>query len=200
MSFVIQLDNGTSLTYKEYLLSPGWIWKRNHRRMIDGKCAICGSPIDLNVHHLTYKNVPNEKTTDLVTLCRFHHIEIEEQKDQPWYDSFHIFNKMLIKQFIKEHEQLDYSAGGNRDYCKLDVIKRDLFPYMKEHGANLDRLHGSNDVQCYFRNKRYEIILGYIEHGYPIEVTKTRVRFSYNMIKKVYDNPDLARSILKGGY
>ena len=186
------------MTYKEYLQSDDWKRKRDYRRKIDGRCAICGSPLDLNVHHLTYDNVPHEEMTDLVTLCRFHHMEIEKMKTKPWYDSFHILNHMLAAQFCKENEHLDYSAGGPKDYCQIKVIQKDLFPYMKNHGANLNYLTGTNDVQAYFRNKRYGIILDYIEHGYPMSETVKRVRFSYNMIRKVYEDPIKAKLIMNG--
>lgn len=183
--------------YDNYLASPEWKRKRDERRLIDGKCAVCGSPMDLNVHHLTYKNVPHEKTTDLITLCRFHHMEIESKKGQPWYDSFDTLNHMLIAQFIKEYEHLDYSAGGNRDYCNLNTVKKDLFPFMKEHGANLDMLHGTSEVLTYFRNKRYKIILDYKNHGYPIEITRTRIRCSDKMLRKAYNHPDVVEEIIK---
>ena len=57
---------------------------------------------------------------------------------------------------------------------------------------------GTNDVQAYFRNKRYGIILDYIEHGYPMSETVKRVRFSYNMIRKVYEDPIKAKLIMNG--
>lgn len=184
------------MTYKDYLMSDAWKWKREKRLLIDQKCSICGRPFDLEVHHMTYKTFPNENTTDLITVCRNCHSKIESIKAEPWYDSFGIVNRLLIKQFIKEYESKDYSAGGVIDFCNLEVVKRHLFPYMKEHGANLNYLGGTNRVIGYFRDKRYEVILNYIEHGYPKEIAKQRLRFSYSMIDKVYKNPEAIRNYL----
>lgn len=33
------------------------------------RCALCGSPRNLQAHHITYKNLFNEKPGDLVCLC-----------------------------------------------------------------------------------------------------------------------------------
>lgn len=184
------------MTYKEYLMSDEWKWKREKRLLIDQKCSICGRPFDLQVHHMTYKTYPDENTTDLITVCKKCHERIESLKAAPWYDSFGIVNKLLVAQFIKEHQMQDYSAGGQIDFCNLEVTKKYLFPYMKEHGANLNYLSGAGSVQAYFRNRRYEVILDYIEHGYPKEITKQRVRFSTSMIDKVYKNPEIARRLL----
>jgi hypothetical protein len=185
------------MTYKEYLMSDEWKRKRDKRLLIDQKCSICGKPFDLQVHHMTYKTFPNEHTTDLITVCKNCHTRIESIKDQPWYDSFGIVNGLIINQFNIENENNDYSAGGHIDFCNLETVKRYLFPYMKEHGANLDYIGGTNKVIEYFRDKRYEVILNYIEHGYPKEIVKQRVRFSNSMIDKVYKNPEIAREAIK---
>jgi 5-methylcytosine-specific restriction endonuclease McrA len=59
------------LEYREYLKSKWWKKISGERRKIDGfKCVICKSKKNLNVHHLSYKNVGCENTyTDLITLC-----------------------------------------------------------------------------------------------------------------------------------
>lgn len=184
------------MTYKEYLMSDDWRRKRDKRLLIDQKCSICGRPFDLEVHHMTYKTFPNENTTDLITVCRNCHSRIESLKKESWYDSFGIVNKLLVDQFVKEYATKDYSAGGDVDFCNLEIVKRYLFPYMKEHGVNLNYLSGTNRVIERFRDKRYKVILNYIEHGYPKEIVKQRVRFSHSMIDKVYKEPEKTRKTL----
>ena len=185
------------MNYQEYLKSDDWKCKRDERRAIDGKCAICGSIIDLNVHHLTYKTFPDESASDLITLCRYHHEIVENRKNSPGSDSFHIVKYMMVEHFIKEYEHLDYSSGGNIDLCNLNIIKRYLYPFFREHGFPLNSLSGSSAIQRYFRNKRYGIILDYIERGFPLEVARTRVRFSDQMLRKVYSDPQKARRIMQ---
>lgn len=185
------------MDYQRYLMSNEWKWKRDKRLAIDGKCSICGRPFDLQVHHMTYSNCPNEQITDLITVCRNCHERIESKKAYPGYDSFSIVNKLIVEQFIKQHKERDYSAGGDLNLCDLTTIKRYLFPFMKEHGANLDYINGTSIVQCYFRNRRYEVIFQYMKMGYPKEEAKKRLRFSSAMIDKVYEAPEVAKRLLK---
>ncbi len=37
------------------------------------RCTVCNSDKGLQVHHKTYKNIFNEKQSDLITLCRTCH-------------------------------------------------------------------------------------------------------------------------------
>lgn len=185
------------MDYQRYLMSNEWKWKRDERLAIDSKCSICGRPFDLQVHHMTYSNFPNENMTDLITVCRKCHEKIEEQKNYPQSDSFHIVNKLIAEQFIKEYKDRDFSAGGDLNLCELATIKKHFFPFLKEHGGDLDHIVGTSVIQCFFRNRRYEVILRYIEKGYPKEEAKKRLRFSGTMIDKVYINPDSAKRALK---
>lgn len=185
------------MNYREYLQSDEWKEKRDRRRTIDGKCAICGSKIDLNVHHLTYENVPNEKTSDLVTLCRKHHVEIESQKNRPGSDTFCALNHMMQAQFCEEFKALDYSGGGNLDFCKIDVVKKYFWPFLKQRIGDTDRIYGCVLIQIYFRNRRYEVILDYIRRKYPPHIVANQTLFSRKMIYKVYERPEMATQALE---
>lgn len=72
--------------YRKYLKSRQWQEKRTVRIMLDGKvCQECGSAINLQVHHLTYDNIPNEDLSDLITLCKtchtkLHAVDIKRKK------------------------------------------------------------------------------------------------------------------------
>lgn len=65
--------------YKVYLDSPHWkaIRKRLYREY-EYKCAMCGSPKNLNVHHITYDNLGEEKDEDLTVLCQKCHSELHD--------------------------------------------------------------------------------------------------------------------------
>lgn len=65
--------------YKAYLNSPRWqaIRKRLYREY-DYKCDRCGSSKNIQVHHLTYENLGEEKDEDLVVLCQKCHSELHE--------------------------------------------------------------------------------------------------------------------------
>lgn len=181
---------------EEYLASNDWKRKRNTRIMADKVCQICGRPFDLNVHHMTYNNVPHERMSDLITVCRNCHLKIEKRKPAPWYDSFHIVNDLIAIQFCKENLANDLSGKGKYDFCKIQTIKECFLPYLKAHGGTLDQPR-TNTIQAFFRNRRYEIILDYLDKGYPEYICYNQTLFSRNMIHKVYTNPTTARKLLK---
>ena len=67
--------------YLDYLQSSKWLEKRIERLKMDNfRCCRCGSPHDVQVHHLTYKNIGNENVyEDLITLCDSCHESIEKE-------------------------------------------------------------------------------------------------------------------------
>ena len=68
------------IDYAAYLSSPEWRNKKRERLQKDGfQCQICGSAKNLNVHHITYENVPWEEMDDLMTVCQSCHRKIHEK-------------------------------------------------------------------------------------------------------------------------
>lgn len=78
--FNVLVCEGFANDYKEYLKSEEWKEKKMKRIEHDKyRCKLCGSGKNLQVHHITYENFPNETIDDLVTVCRNCHIEIHEK-------------------------------------------------------------------------------------------------------------------------
>lgn len=68
------------ISYKHYIDSEMWKQKRIKRIKNDGyKCQLCGSAMNLQVHHITYENVPFEKDDDLLTVCKSCHQKLHEK-------------------------------------------------------------------------------------------------------------------------
>lgn len=73
--------------YQEYLSSYEWrIIRKNVLEIDNFKCVSCNSKSNLHIHHITYKNVGNENTGDLLTLCSLchkiiHQMNYAERKD-----------------------------------------------------------------------------------------------------------------------
>lgn len=63
-------DEQRNLAYSDYLLTPHWQIVK-HAALILGhnQCARCCARFQLNVHHITYKNLWHELVRDLVVLC-----------------------------------------------------------------------------------------------------------------------------------
>lgn len=82
---VVLLKIDSSHQYDEYLKSEHWIVFSNKiKRERDSKCEDCGieereatrrDRQHLNVHHLTYKNLGNEKPEDVVVVCHYCHLK-----------------------------------------------------------------------------------------------------------------------------
>lgn len=70
--------------YLEYLKSERWRKLRNERLILDSfRCALCGSPDQLHVHHIYYPNeYGTENINDLITLCPTCHGLIEKLKKE----------------------------------------------------------------------------------------------------------------------
>jgi hypothetical protein len=76
----------TKTEYREYIASTEWQQRRNEFLASNSACAKCGIPRwlaeitfdqDLNVHHVSYRNLGNESWDDLKPLCRRCH-EVEK--------------------------------------------------------------------------------------------------------------------------
>jgi len=121
--------------------------------------------------------------------------EDNKRKYEEWKEEM-ARHKRLVSQFCENVLMDDLSRAGKngKDYCNKDVVKADLFPFLRENNASLD---GVTDVQNFFRNRRYEVILRLINEGNSRQEIQRKTGFSYNMVKKVFDKPHVAEAILK---
>ncbi len=66
------------MLYRDYIKSELWEErKRRYYRDHPRVCAVCGYPA-IELHHLNYANLGNEKDKDLAPLCRLHHQGLHE--------------------------------------------------------------------------------------------------------------------------
>jgi hypothetical protein len=79
--------NKKPVNYHTYIHSEQWRKKRLKRLKMDGfRCQFrvgklqCTAKTHLEVHHLSYKNLGNERFKELITLCRLHHKRIHKQR------------------------------------------------------------------------------------------------------------------------
>lgn len=91
-------------------------------------------------------------------------------------------------------DDLSNVGQGKKNYCDLNQIKHDIEPLAEFYGIDIGWI---SITQCYFRNKRYKIILDMMEHGYPPDEIYKRTLFSKAMIKKVTENPNKAKEIME---
>lgn len=106
------------IRYKLYLNSEVWQKLRTQRLKIDGfKCQLCGSPLDLQVHHLNYpKELGTENVaTDLITLCSSCHEQVEKAKKD--------FRSEMYRQIVAEEKKREAEMAERQEY--YDKIRRE---------------------------------------------------------------------------
>ena len=81
-----------SQKYIDYLKSAQWKKRRKAKlQQAKYRCEMCGEKSRLQIHHLNYNNLYNEKSTDLVVLCTSCHWIADEKRrgDNSKHDRFY---------------------------------------------------------------------------------------------------------------
>ena len=192
------------MIYSEYLKTPEWQAKRNERLKIDNfRCQKCGRPMDLQVHHINYDHVGHENVyTDLITLCKYCHAKIEAQKTEyktnlyrDYADKYKAARRLEL-QFCADCRNKDFSQGGHLNMLNRDVIWAEWSKWLADnYPFDLDDGLRITTVMDYFRDIRIEIILNMSEAGAPPDAILAK-GISNNMVKKYYNNRELAEKVL----
>lgn len=193
------------MTYNEYLQTPEWQAKRSKRLQIDHfKCQKCGRPMDLQVHHLTYANIGHENVnTDLITLCKNCHQEIEDEKAsyrervisdyrEAWRAA-----RQLELQFRRDYEQRDYSKGGTLNLTNRDVIRDEWRKWLKEKHFDYCDVRVTTVID-YFRTLRVQMIIEMEDAGATPQDIMAR-GISTGMVYKYFGNRQKAKRIIQYG-
>ena len=76
INFIRRKNPQQTLRYAKYLRSSKWCKTRTKALLRDKhECRHCGSKVQLEVHHITYKRIYKEKLKDLITLCKSCHMK-----------------------------------------------------------------------------------------------------------------------------
>ena len=178
--------------YLRYIKTPAWQKKRSLRLAIDNYTCQhpkCGSKRDLDVHHITYRSFGDENVyTDLITLCRKHHDEVEKnKKEAPLTEREKkvIATRILTLDFCYMNQENDYSGGGNINLCKNDEIRPLLYNFLRERGNDGSMLMVKM-VNDFFRDKRYEVMEKIFLTNTSITAWEMHEQtgFKYNMVDK----------------
>jgi 5-methylcytosine-specific restriction endonuclease McrA len=75
----IDFEFWTAYTYNEYLHSEWWLCRKADAiRRAGYRCQKCGSIARLQVHHVSYLRLGNERDEDLMVLCAKCHEELRK--------------------------------------------------------------------------------------------------------------------------
>ena len=176
------LNDGTRIPYREYIgldghpPHPYWVRVKMVRYDVDGgKCAFCHAEIDqkqAQTHHMSYERLGHENLRDVITLCKdchehFHetwkHGEYYKEQDD---DHWSVFSLDATAKLCGAHRTDDYWFGGELDCCSIDVC-RSLVDEITEPAVI-----NPEDVQLYFRNKRYEVLFD-LEKDFGVVLDKS---------------------------
>jgi len=118
------------VTYEEYLRSLRWRLKREERLKLDGyACQECGTTSEqyqLDVHHLTYERLGNERMEDLQTLCVLcHQLATSEQRQKKYAKRVLVLSDFERKTPVVSNEE---AHDGIQD-VELQDYRRRTPPY-----------------------------------------------------------------------
>ena len=95
------------MNYKEYINSEAWAQIRWCKlREVGYKCEECGRKWELDVHHLTYERLGNERMDDLIVLCVRCHGDLHYYKNRVPAEE-----KMILQQTEITQEEYVCAAG-----------------------------------------------------------------------------------------
>lgn len=184
------------------------VFNRDHH-----KCVVCGSTEDIVPHHLTYRNLYNEKLSDLVTLCnKCHAIYHNVEKRKEYIDDFYgeadreawrtemeenrkkvikeiekeeTAAKLIYKEITEEYLNKDYCKGGPLDMMAWNVLNPVIEKKCEEH--NVRQFRGSkSDLQSFFLYRRCEFLLRCMDEGLPLDKVLKGTNFSEQWLEKWY--------------
>jgi len=190
----------TKEEYASYLQTARWVELRTMRLNKDCfTCQRCGSRRDLQVHHINYERVGGSEDVDrdLITLCRKCHEEVEANKRQMVHafrfverSRQEVIARWAVLDFCLTRQREDYSSGGGKNYCRLDVIKPDLRSWLDSIDRSLTMY--PKICQDFFAARRYQIILNQSIIGKTAAEIENETQFSRTMIDKVLSDKTAA--------
>lgn len=214
-------EDGRNMPYDEYRKTDTWKQKRAERiKFDDGRCVICRQPLTIQeavIQHWTYRNVGHEDVSqDLGTLCNRCHAVFHEtwgtitsDTSQLTANHWEYYSKEDKGQFFVEFWMYDMYAGGKHNACARDEIRQLINEFYRYHKREDERGVSVDDVQIFFRNRRLESCLSYIDKDRTFEDflsqygpkgkagTPNKLRSeAQQYFKKYFDNPLKARKLL----
>ena len=199
----LNLDTNKILSdqYYNYINSKEWAAKRTQRLNLDNyKCQKCGETRNLEVHHLNYIRFGNENiNTDLITLCRECHRQIELQKGETLQEKQERQDALrkeyeerlervkeeqlqiakrekTVNQFIlmADAQKYDYSDNGPYNLCDYKQIRI----LVNDYAGTNNEDYWTGVIRDYFYGKRCEKIKALRMEGMTDKEIAKKYRFS----------------------
>lgn len=124
------------MKYKKYLKSNHWkgikseIYAKGHRR-----CAVCGRDYGLNVHHITYERINNERFIDLMVLCSSCHKKYHEGIIPEKVIRFVSTHRRMFNQPVDTYKSKNRKPITNKQKIKVEAPKLTEKQLLKKYGT-----------------------------------------------------------------
>jgi len=103
-------------------------------------------------------------------------------------------SEQMLEEFLEEYKYRDYAyKNGDLNLTDLSVIRKTFAEFCKTHGYAPDTPAPWSEIRDHFKYERYEVILRYYDQGAPQSTVMHQTKFSYQMITKIYNNPEKYR-------
>lgn len=180
------------------------VLRRDHN-----KCRACGSTENLQVHHLSYRNIYHEELDDLVCLCRNCHAAFHAVNElQKFYDELHenrakreaeerqrqfendrerieSLELEIMEEIKEEYASQDYAKNGDLNMCEWYVLNPIIAAKCAEKGHD-GWFSKKIELRNWFLYRRYELLLRCIESGRSLDVVIKNTKFNPDWLAKNY--------------
>ena len=68
----------TKRKYERYVQTDCWKLRRARYLKLQDRCEVCQNHVELDVHHLSYERLGEERDSDLIAVCRDCHALLHE--------------------------------------------------------------------------------------------------------------------------
>ena len=130
-SFETVMPTARQLAYRAYLKTDAWASIREKVLARDNyTCKKCLRNEAEQVHHLTYKNLGNEKHEDLISVCEGCHLKIHENKITVHNQNFYRISKHEEENYVGGKEDISIIVGklkeieSKREALEASSVKR----------------------------------------------------------------------------
>ena len=117
-------------------------------RRDNNKCRACGSTENLQVHHLSYKNIYHEELDDLVCLCRNCHAAFHAVNElQKFYDELHEYKwqrEMEERREQREKEIEDNRKKHEEERERIESIENEIVEEIKDEYSKQDYVNNGD--------------------------------------------------------
>lgn len=180
---IAYLPDGSRMDYNAYIRThPHWQKVRKARYDFDDcRCVVCHQRLPLNeveIHHLSYMNLGNERIRDVITLCTTCHAIFHNnwQKQEFWKGRekghWTAYNLEHTAKLCAKYYKLDKFISRDPEgmnLCNKEVQRQLIDQYFAESGIKNGILIDPNDIQLFVRNKRYELFFEAEKRGKTLE-------------------------------